>query len=46
VPLEICKVALEVCRLSRRPQPGNPQAVTDAGIGAILGDGVVGALSM
>jgi methenyltetrahydrofolate cyclohydrolase len=39
VPLEICRVALEVCRLAKTAaQIGNPHAVTDAGIGALLGD--------
>jgi methenyltetrahydrofolate cyclohydrolase len=39
VPLEICRVAVEVCRLSRTAaRLGNPQAVTDAGIGAVLGE--------
>lgn len=49
VPLEICRVALEVCRLSRTAaQLGNPQAVTDAGIGAVLGEAAVvgGALNV
>jgi len=42
VPLEICRVALEVCRLSKTAAAvGNPQAVTDAGIGAILGEAAV-----
>lgn len=42
VPLEICRVAVEVCRLSRTAaELGNPQAVTDAGIGAILGEAAV-----
>ncbi len=42
VPLEICKVAVEVCRLSKTAAAlGNPQAVTDAGIGAILGEAAV-----
>jgi formiminotetrahydrofolate cyclodeaminase len=42
VPLEISRVALEVCRLSRTAaQLGNPQAVTDAGIGALLGEAAV-----
>jgi formiminotetrahydrofolate cyclodeaminase len=42
VPLEICKVAVEVCRLSKIAAGiGNPQAVTDAGIGAILGEAAV-----
>ena len=45
VPLEICRVAVEVCRLAKIAAViGNPQAVTDAGIGAILGEvAVVGA---
>jgi methenyltetrahydrofolate cyclohydrolase len=39
VPLDICRVALEVCRLARTAaEIGNPHAVTDAGIGALLGD--------
>jgi methenyltetrahydrofolate cyclohydrolase len=39
VPLDICRVAVEVCRLSKTAaQIGNPAAVTDAGIGAILGE--------
>ena len=42
VPLEICKAAVEVCRLSKTAaELGNPQAVTDAGIGAILGEAAV-----
>ena len=42
VPLEICRVAVEVCRLSRvAAEIGNPGAVTDAGIGAILGEAAV-----
>ena len=42
VPLEICRVAVEVCRLSKVAAAlGNPQAVTDAGIGAILGEAAV-----
>ncbi len=42
VPLEICRVALGVCRLSKTAaELGNPQAVTDAGIGAILGEAAV-----
>jgi formiminotetrahydrofolate cyclodeaminase len=42
VPLEICRVAVEVCRLSKTAaEKGNPQAVTDAGIGAILGEAAV-----
>ena len=49
VPLEIFKVALEVCRLSKTAaELGNPGAVTDAGIGAILGEAAVvgGALNV
>ena len=49
VPLEICKVAVEVCRLSKTAaELGNPGAVTDAGIGAILGEAAVvgGALNV
>lgn len=39
VPLDICREALEVCRLSQTAaRLGNPAAVTDAGIGAILGE--------
>ena len=39
VPLEIARVALEVCRLAKvAAELGNPAAVTDAGIGAILGE--------
>ena len=39
VPLEIARVALEVCRLARTAaELGNPAAVTDAAIGAILGE--------
>jgi len=42
VPLEICRVAVEVCRLAKvAAGTGNPQAVTDAGIGAILGEAAV-----
>lgn len=42
VPLEICRVALDVCRLSRvAAELGNPQAVTDAGIAAVLGEAAV-----
>lgn len=42
VPLEICRVAVEVCRLSKVAAGiGNPQAVTDAGIGAVLGEAAV-----
>jgi methenyltetrahydrofolate cyclohydrolase len=39
VPLDICRVAVEVCRLAKTAaEIGNPNAVTDAGIGALLGD--------
>jgi formiminotetrahydrofolate cyclodeaminase len=39
VPMEICRVAVEVCRLAQTAAAiGNPAAVTDAGIGAILGE--------
>ncbi len=42
VPLEICRVAVGVCRLSKTAaELGNPQAVTDAGVGAILGEAAV-----
>ena len=42
VPLEICRVAVDVCRLSKvAAELGNPQAITDAGIGAILGEAAV-----
>jgi methenyltetrahydrofolate cyclohydrolase len=45
VPLEICRVAVEVCRLAKvAAELGNANAVTDAGIGALLGEaGAVGA---
>jgi len=45
VPLAICRVALEVCRLAMvAAELGNANAVTDAGIGALLGEaGAVGA---
>jgi methenyltetrahydrofolate cyclohydrolase len=45
VPLAICRVALEVCRLAKvAAELGNANAVTDAGIGALLGEaGAVGA---
>jgi formiminotetrahydrofolate cyclodeaminase len=49
VPLDICKVAVEVCRWSKAAaELGNPGAVTDAGIGAILGEAAVvgGALNV
>ena len=39
VPLEIARVALDVCRLAKTAaELGNPAAVTDAAIGAILGE--------
>jgi formiminotetrahydrofolate cyclodeaminase len=39
VPLEICRAAVEVCRLAHTAaEIGNPAAVTDAGIGAVLGE--------
>ncbi len=39
VPLEITRVALDVCRLAKTAaELGNPAAVTDGGIGAILGE--------
>jgi formiminotetrahydrofolate cyclodeaminase len=39
VPLEICRVALGVCRLAKvAADLGNANAVTDAGIGALLGE--------
>jgi len=39
VPLDIARVALEVCRLAKTAaELGNPAAVTDAAIGAILGE--------
>jgi formiminotetrahydrofolate cyclodeaminase len=42
VPLEICRVAVEVCRLATTAaELGNPAAVTDAGIGALLGEAAV-----
>jgi methenyltetrahydrofolate cyclohydrolase len=42
VPLEICRVAAAVCRLAKVAAGiGNPRAVTDAGIGAILGEAAV-----
>ena len=49
VPLEICRVGVQVCRLAKTAaELGNPQAVTDAGIGAILGEAAVqgGALNV
>jgi formiminotetrahydrofolate cyclodeaminase len=42
VPLEICRVALQVCRVAKpAAELGNANAVTDAGIGAILGEAAV-----
>jgi formiminotetrahydrofolate cyclodeaminase len=39
VPLDICRAAVEVGRLSRvAAEIGNPGAVTDAGIGAVLAE--------
>jgi formiminotetrahydrofolate cyclodeaminase len=39
VPLDICRAALEVCRLATTAaRLGNPAAITDAGIGALLGE--------
>ncbi len=39
VPLDICRVAVEVCRLAKvAAELGNANAVTDAGIGALLGE--------
>jgi formiminotetrahydrofolate cyclodeaminase len=47
VPLEIVRVALGVCRLSTiAAKLGNPAAVTDAGIGAILGEAAVQGASL
>jgi formiminotetrahydrofolate cyclodeaminase len=49
VPLEICRVGVQVCRLAKTAaQLGNPQAVTDAGVGAVLGEAAVqgGALNV
>ena len=47
VPLEITRVALEVCRLAKTAaEIGNPAAVTDAGIGAILGEAAVQGASL
>jgi formiminotetrahydrofolate cyclodeaminase len=38
-PLAICRVAVEVCRLATTvAEIGNPNAITDAGIGAVLGE--------
>ena len=42
VPLAICRVAVEVCRLAKTAaEIGNPRAVTDAGIAAALGEAAV-----
>ena len=42
VPLEICRVALEVCKLSlTAAELGNPNAVTDAGVGVLLAEAAV-----
>jgi formiminotetrahydrofolate cyclodeaminase len=39
VPLQICRVAIEVCRQAKvAADLGNANAVTDAGIGAVLGE--------
>ena len=39
VPLDICRAALRVCRLSRiAAEIGNPAAVTDAGCAALFGE--------
>jgi len=39
VPLEICRAAVAVCRLAQTAaEIGNPAAVTDAAIGAVLGE--------
>jgi formiminotetrahydrofolate cyclodeaminase len=39
VPLQICRVAVEVCRQAKvAADLGNANAVTDAGIGALLGE--------
>lgn len=39
VPLDICRAAIGVCRLAQTAvEIGNPAAVTDAGIGAVLGE--------
>lgn len=47
VPLEIVRVAVEVCRLAKiAADLGNPAAVTDAGIGAILGEAAVQGASL
>jgi len=49
VPLDICRAAVEVGRLSKvAAEIGNPNAVTDAGIGAILAEAAVqgGALNV
>lgn len=42
VPLDICRLAVRVCRFSKTAaELGNPGAVTDAGIGAVLGEAAV-----
>lgn len=42
VPLEIARRALEVCRLARTAATiGNPNAVTDAGVGVLLAEAAV-----
>ena len=42
VPTQICRTAVQVCRLSRTAaEIGNPAAVTDAAIGAVLGEAAV-----
>jgi formiminotetrahydrofolate cyclodeaminase len=42
VPMEICRAAVKVCRLAiEAAQIGNPAAITDAGIGGILGEAAV-----
>ena len=47
VPLEIVRAAVEVCRLAKiAADLGNPAAVTDAGIGAILGEAAVQGASL
>lgn len=42
VPLDICRAAAEVCRLSKTAaELGNPQAVSDAGVGVVLAEAAV-----
>jgi methenyltetrahydrofolate cyclohydrolase len=42
VPLEICRAAIEACRLAKvAADLGNPAAITDAGVGAVLGEAAV-----